>query len=499
MLPLFIFMFHLLEKSMAANILAIFPFTAHSHFTMFEVLLEELHSKGHNLTVVSHFPLKESKENYTDINLAGATKSLNSNMSLSTLKNFGLVDNLNLLNEQIDDYEPIFKVPAIRTLIQSNFSFDLIITEIFNTDMFLGFAHKFKCPNVAMSASPLMPWAYGRVGLSIQPFVMPLVFSNRAYPMSFINMAANTIDWIFALFYYKFIMNRRSEEIARKYFGEIPPLEKLSHHTSFILVNTHFSIHPFMNSKRLIEVGGMHIKEPKPLENGLQSFMNSSEDGVIVFSMGSMFRTESIPKEIFSIFIKVFTKLKQNILWKWESGEHPNVKNIKFMKWLPQRDILAHPNVKLFIYHGGLLGISEAIYCGVPILGLPQFGDMPHNIAAIREAGLSLSLEKLTEESLLASINILIKNKRYKTKAKELSILFRDRPEHPLSKAVYWVEYAIRHNGSSHILQPPSEIHDLIIASAILLALISLPITFLLLVFVYLKPTERRVRKMKDI
>jgi hypothetical protein len=40
-------------------------------------------------------------------------------------------------------------------------------------------------------------------------------------------------------------------------------------------------------------------------------------------------------------FLQAFSELPQSVLWKWEgnslSGEH---KNIKTVKWLPQRDVL---------------------------------------------------------------------------------------------------------------------------------------------------------------
>lgn len=42
-------------------------------------------------------------------------------------------------------------------------------------------------------------------------------------------------------------------------------------------------------------------------------------------------------------------------------------------------------------------------------------------------------------------------NYRYRQKAKELSVAFRDRPMSPMDTAVYWTEYVIRHKGAPHI------------------------------------------------
>lgn len=49
------------------NILVFAPMPFKSHFRGFQPLFKELAGRGHNLTVVSTFPLQKSIENYTDI------------------------------------------------------------------------------------------------------------------------------------------------------------------------------------------------------------------------------------------------------------------------------------------------------------------------------------------------------------------------------------------------------------------------------------------------
>ena len=57
------------------------------------------------------------------------------------------------------------------------------------------------------------------------------------------------------------------------------------------------------------------------------------------------------------------------------------------MSWLPQNDVLAYPNIKLFISHCGNKGQYEALYHGVPIFGLPVFGDQIYNAAKNQAKG----------------------------------------------------------------------------------------------------------------
>ncbi|KAK9504084.1 hypothetical protein O3M35_010506 [Rhynocoris fuscipes] len=225
--------------------------------------------------------------------------------------------------------------------------------------------------------------------------------------------------------------------------------------TSLILVNSHFGLHkPAPLSPQVKHVGGMHIKEAKPLNEELEKFINDSEQGVILLSMGSMFRSESLPKNIRKAFENAFMRLPQRVIWKWENENYYNKDGkILYMKWIPQRDVLAHKNIKLFIYHGGLMGTMEAVYCGVPILGIPMYGDMPVNLAAVTSfgAGTVLAIQQITEDSVFTTINHMINNTSYKRRAEELSNIFKDRIIPPLDEAVYWTEYVIRHKGAQHL------------------------------------------------
>lgn len=72
----------------------------------------------------------------------------------------------------------------------------------------------------------------------------------------------------------------------------------------------------------------------------------------------------------------------------------------------------AHPNVKLFITHGGLLSSIEALYFGIPLVGIPVFGDQPMNMArAVKSGyGIKVDLDTISEEILDEAISNALGN-----------------------------------------------------------------------------------------
>jgi glucuronosyltransferase len=64
---------------MSANILAFLPTFARSHYGGFQPLLKELALRGHNVTVLSHFALKNPPPNYHHIDVSIKERQDNSN------------------------------------------------------------------------------------------------------------------------------------------------------------------------------------------------------------------------------------------------------------------------------------------------------------------------------------------------------------------------------------------------------------------------------------
>lgn len=103
----------------------------------------------------------------------------------------------------------------------------------------------------------------------------------------------------------------------------------------------------------IIHYGGAYIKPPRPLPSDLQTYLDNSKNGVIFLSLGAFLQCSKLPKEKIDAFTNVFGRMKQNVIWKFENESYQVPPNVLIKKWLPQSDILGHPNVKLFITHGG--------------------------------------------------------------------------------------------------------------------------------------------------
>ncbi|XP_034396654.1 UDP-glucuronosyltransferase 2A1-like [Cyclopterus lumpus] len=142
------------------------------------------------------------------------------------------------------------------------------------------------------------------------------------------------------------------------------------------------------------------------------------------------------------------------VLWRY-SGEAPATlgANTRIYDWIPQNDLLGHPKTRAFITHGGTNGIYEAIYHGVPMVGIPMFADQPDNMVHVKAKGAAVivDLNFMKTEDLRDAVNAVINDKSYKENALWLSSIHHDRPMSPRDEAVFWIEFTMRNKGAEHL------------------------------------------------
>ena len=85
------------------------------------------------------------------------------------------------------------------------------------------------------------------------------------------------------------------------------------------------------------------------------------------------------------------------LIWKSNGKQHfESDKTVLVRKWIPQNDLLGHPKCRAFVTHGGINGVLEAAYHGVPLVGYPMFADQFTNVAMAEWRGMGLSIDKDT-------------------------------------------------------------------------------------------------------
>ncbi|KAG5281063.1 hypothetical protein AALO_G00067020 [Alosa alosa] len=140
-------------------------------------------------------------------------------------------------------------------------------------------------------------------------------------------------------------------------------------------------------------VGGIHCKPAKPLPKDMEEFVQSSgDDGIVVFTLGSMIA--NLTKEKSNVISSALGQIPQKVLWRYK-GEKPETlaPNTRLYEWIPQNDLLGHPKTRAFVTHGGTNGLYEAIYHGVPMVGIPLFGDQPDNMVHMKAKGAAVIMD----------------------------------------------------------------------------------------------------------
>ncbi len=236
--------------------------------------------------------------------------------------------------------------------------------------------------------------------------------------------------------------------LPKKYAPDLPAvsIDELASRSLLWLVDVNLVIdypRPIMANE--VYIGGLTTAPANPLPKDLEKFVAGGQHGVIVMSFGS-----TAPNVANDKFIEAFRRIKQRVVWRFP-GEPPKdlPVNVKVIEWMPQNDLLGHPNTKLFITHGGANGQYESLYHGVPVISIPLVAEQHYNAkrAEYHGLGLTLNIRQFDPVELVNAINEITTNPSYSQKMKLKSEIFKDGLMSPSERAVYWIGHILKYGG----------------------------------------------------
>jgi len=282
------------------------------------------------------------------------------------------------------------------------------------------------------------------------PFVEPLTFGQRLADT--ISYAMQDYEWL-GWFWWPIFFNWNEFMDIDMLVGQIKSMDILLTCSHYVTQSAQ------VTPPNIIEIGGVHCAPGKPLPQDLQRIMEEAPQGVILVSFGSAVKPSQMTKERRAIFLDVFSQLEEyTIIWKWDEDEVEGLpSNVVLSKWLPQQDLLAHPNLRVFVTHGGLLSLQEALYHKTPLVGIPLGNDQKPNLLRAEARGYAVLLDwaNLSSDLMLQGIRKALVDPDMKASVEKQHRLFMDRPQSAQDTAVWWIEHAMRHGGGKH-LRPAS-------------------------------------------
>ncbi|KAI2653969.1 UDP-glucuronosyltransferase 2A3 [Labeo rohita] len=406
-----------------------------SHWVNMEVLIKALHGQGHSVDVIRTYNswfVKENSTYYNSITIPN-TKGIDEEFiddMLNKLIDYekGKSHWLSIVWLQLDLIRAIYKTQEMICQLITNIfeseeilktlkekQYDLVLTDpVWGAGIIL--AHKLKLPmvyNVRWSAT-----GEGHFDIAPSPMsYIPVTGSRNTDKMNFFQreLLQGADIWLMRVdFVFEF---------------------------------------PRPTMPNIIYIGGFQCKPANALPHDLENFMQSSgEHGVIIMSLGSFISV--LPDELTAEIATAFARLPQKVIWRY-TGKRPSTlgNNTLLVDWMPQNDLLGHPKTKLFIAHGGTNGVQEALYHGVPVVGIPFFFDQYDNLLRLQERGGAkiVTIGTLDKNTLYAAIQEVISDPSYRLSMQRLSHLHRDTPVKPLDSALFWIEFVMRHKGAAHL------------------------------------------------
>merc|ERR1719361_2890546 len=183
-----------------------------------------------------------------------------------------------------------------------------------------------------------------------------------------------------------------------------------------------------------------------PSNDSIGNFLNNSKKGVVLISFGSVLKDSNLSEDKRQSLLSIFKNFPEyDFIWKWTEDVKNLPKNVLKSNWLPQQDILAHPNLKVFITHVGQGSFQETLCHQKPVIAVPISGDQPVNAMEVKRLGIGipLAINDWSEANFYDALNNVLHDPKYTEAAKTVGSAMNDQIDRPLDRAVWWVEHVM--------------------------------------------------------
>ena len=260
--------FYWLVASDAERILVLAPMCSKSHTISFMPIVEELATKGHQVTVVTPYEFNFPTENIVEIRLQNAYQQFDidwfSMRKQSSIASFlqGIVNFRAIMK---NGYDILMADKNFQEILKSR-AVDLVIVDAVLNDFTLPIIDYLNVPFIMYSPSSNAPWVYAAVNMPVSYATVPNGLGDYISKMTFLERVVNLVGNELFLLIRKYYILNFLDEIANKDFPNSRPIFEIERDSSLCIINSHPATawhRPL--PPNVIEIGALHTRPAMPL------------------------------------------------------------------------------------------------------------------------------------------------------------------------------------------------------------------------------------------
>ena len=436
-----------IPPSLPFHVLFSHPLGSATHLMELQHLMEELLERGHSVTSMFFVPIDLRHSNYTQIVVPSdfpdlrweVNKVLDGKQMIEKSRTSKdgrnvVINNLMdpsrwyrdyvMMNSLIDKAGKATLDPAeVQEFLNSGSKVDALVTVFPQTATTL--AELLDCPIVVFSPSSAPHHVAAGLGGETHLGLQPLPSSSLLEPMSLRHRLQNIVLYYTSVAMMDWLGERIFHQQTKLVDRELPTQqETLRSRSSIILASSNPITHgAWPRPPSTIEIGGLALRPPRPLEGELKTFMDTAVQGVVVVNLGSSITADLLPVDRLNLLVEVFSQLGLSVVWRWEGKIERIPPNVLILPRLPLQDLLAHPNTRLLLAHGGLASLTESLFHNTPLLAIPFANDQKQNMMRAQRLGYAafVDWEGLSSVGLLGAVKTTLEDKTMADKLKQVS------------------------------------------------------------------------------